>query len=146
MTMKSTNGIKVEDLHGVFSVPPLPRSTTGKRGLDLDAAEGVANHIAAGGITRFLYGGNAFLHHITLAEYEALLDWLADFPSDRWAIPSIGPSFGRAMDQACLLRRHAFPTAMLLPCGDPRDAEGMERGLREIADAAGIPITIYLKS
>ncbi len=146
MTMKSTNGITVEDLHGVFSVPPLPRSTTGKRGLDLDAAARVANHIAAGGITRFLYGGNAFLHHITLAEYEALLDWLADFSSDRWAIPSIGPSFGRAMDQACLLRRHAFPTAMLLPCGDPRDAEGMERGIREITDAAGIPITLYVKS
>ena len=144
--MKKPNGITPDDLHGVFSVPPLPRRTNGKRALDLDAAERVAHHIAAGGITRFLYGGNAFLHHITLTEYEALLDWLADFSDDRWAIPSIGPSFGRAMDQACLLRRHAFPTAMLLPCGDPRDAEGMERGIREIADTAGIPLILYIKS
>jgi dihydrodipicolinate synthase/N-acetylneuraminate lyase len=146
MTTNKSNGITPEDLHGVFSVPPLPRSTNGKRGLDLDAAQRVADHIATGGITRFLYGGNAFLHHITLAEYEALLDWLSDFPDDRWAIPSIGPSFGRAMDQACLLRRHDFPTAMLLPCGDPRDAEGMEQGIREIADTAGIPLILYIKS
>jgi dihydrodipicolinate synthase/N-acetylneuraminate lyase len=35
---------------------------------------------------------------------------------------------------------------MMLPCGDPRDARGMETGLREIADAAGLPLIIYLKS
>jgi dihydrodipicolinate synthase/N-acetylneuraminate lyase len=35
---------------------------------------------------------------------------------------------------------------MMLPCGDPRDAEGMEAGLREIADAAGVPLILYLKS
>ena len=63
-----------------------------------------------------------------------------------WAIPSIGPSFGRAMDQAPILRRHRFPTAMALPCGDPRDARGLEAGLREIASAAGIPLVLYLKS
>ena len=27
-----------------------------------------------------------------------------------------------------ILRRHAFRTAMMLPCGDPRDARGMEAG------------------
>ena len=146
MTNKPSNGIEPAHLHGVFSVPPLPRSTSAKRTLDFDAAERVARHIAAGGVSRFLYGGNAFLHHITLTEYEALLDWLADFSDDRWAIPSIGPSFGRAMDQACLLRRHRFPTAMLLPCADPRDAEGMEQGIREIAAAAGMPIILYIKA
>ena len=146
MTMRSAKEITAEALHGVFSVPPLPRSASPKRGLDFDAAERVAGHIVRGGITRLLYGGNAFLYHITLAEYEALLDWLADFSDDRWAIPSVGPSFGRALDQACLLRRHAFPTAMVLPCGDPRDAEGMEQGIREIADAAGMPLILYLKS
>ena len=68
------------------------------------------------------------------------------FRRARWAIPSLGPSFGRAMDQARLLRRHAFRCAMMLPCGDPRDAAGMEAGLREIADAAGVPLILYLKS
>ena len=138
--------ISVDDLAGVFSVPPLPRKRDSRRTLDFDAAECVARHIEAGGITRLLYGGNAFLYHITLDEYDALLGWLAHFPASRWAIPSVGPSFGRAIDQAKLLRRHAFRTVMVLPCGDPRDAHGMEAGVREIADATGLPLILYLKS
>src|SRR5204863_8040198 len=51
-----------------------------------------------------------------------------------------------AMDQARLLRRHRFPCAMMLPCGDPRDAKGMEAGLREVASAIGVPLILYLKS
>ena len=35
---------------------------------------------------------------------------------------------------------------MVLPCNDPRDARGMEAGLREIADACGLPLILYLKS
>jgi dihydrodipicolinate synthase/N-acetylneuraminate lyase len=134
------------DLWGVYAVPPLPRKNDTRRSLDFDAAARVAKHIAEGGITRFLYGGNAFLYHISMAEYEPLLDWLSGFPADHWPIPSVGPSFGRALDQACLLRRHSFRSAMVLPCGDPRDAAGMEMGIREIADAAGLPLILYLKS
>jgi dihydrodipicolinate synthase/N-acetylneuraminate lyase len=142
----TTGTIAVEDLAGVFAVPPLPRRADKTRSLNFDAAEAVARHIEAGGITRYLYGGNAFLYHITLAEYEALLEWLAGFGKPRWAIPSIGPSFGRAMDQAAMLKRYSFRTVMVLPCNDPRDARGMEAGLREIADAAGTPLILYLKS
>jgi dihydrodipicolinate synthase/N-acetylneuraminate lyase len=138
--------ISTNELSAVFSVPPLPRKRDARRSLDLDAAERVAQHIEDGGITRYLYGGNAFLYHITTDEYDVLLGWLASFPSTRWPIPSLGPSFGRAIDQARLIRRHHFRCAMMLPCGDPRDAEGMEAGLREIADAAGLPLILYLKS
>jgi dihydrodipicolinate synthase/N-acetylneuraminate lyase len=140
------SSITLEELNGVYAVPPLPRETDGRRSLNFEAAEAVASHIEAGGITRYLYGGNAFLYHITLEEYEALLGWLAGFGSTRWAIPSLGPSFGRAMDQARLLRRHAFRCVMMLPCGDPRDAAGMEAGLREISEACGLPLIVYLKS
>jgi len=142
----SSDPVTPEDLRGVFAVPPLPRRTDARRTLDLDEAERVAAHVVRGGITRLLYGGNAFLYHVTLAEYETLLDWLAGFPKERWAIPSLGPSFGRAIDQARLLRRHSFRAAMMLPCADPRDAAGLEAGLREIADAAGLPLIVYLKS
>jgi dihydrodipicolinate synthase/N-acetylneuraminate lyase len=138
--------IDVQDLAGVFSVPPLPRRTGTRRTIDFEAAEAVANHIQDGGITRYLYGGNAFLYHITLDEYETLLGWLDGFDESRWAIPSVGPSFGRAIDQAKLLKRYAFRTVMVLPCNDPRDARGMEAGLREIADACGRPLILYLKS
>lgn len=134
------------DVNGVFAVPPLPRKADARRTLDLDAAERIAAHIEAGGITRFLYGGNAFLYHASLDEFEALVGWLAGFSSARWPIPSIGPSFGRALDQAKILKTHRFPAVMMLPCGDPRDARGMEAGLREIAAAAGMPLILYLKS
>jgi dihydrodipicolinate synthase/N-acetylneuraminate lyase len=138
--------VTTHDLRGVFAVPPLPRRPDAHRTLDLDEAERVARHIATGGVSRFLYGGNAFLYHVSLGEYESLLGWLAGFPAGRWAIPSLGPSFGRAIDQASLLRRHSFRCAMMLPCGDPRDAMGMEAGIREIADATGLPLVLYLKS
>jgi dihydrodipicolinate synthase/N-acetylneuraminate lyase len=134
------------DLAGVYAVPPLPRKADARRTLDFDAAEAVARHIEAGGITRYLYGGNAFLYHVTLDEYVALTEWLSGFHASRWAIPSLGPSYGRAMDQACLLRRHRFRAAMMLPSSDPRDARGLEAGLRDIAETAGVPLILYLKS
>ncbi len=138
--------IDVKDLAGVYAVPPLPRRSGGRRTIDFDAAEAVATHIQDGAITRYLYGGNAFLYHITLDEYETLLGWLDGFDGSRWPIPSVGPSFGRAIDQARLIRRYTFRTVMVLPCNDPRDARGMEAGLREIADATGVPLILYLKS
>jgi dihydrodipicolinate synthase/N-acetylneuraminate lyase len=130
----------------VFAVPPLPRKADARRTLDLDAAECIVRHIAAGGVSRFIYGGNAFLYHVTLAEFEMLAEWLSGFSSDRQPIPSLGPAFGRALDQAAILRRYSFQSAMVLPCGDPRDALGMEAGLREIAGAVGVPLILYLKS
>ena len=48
-------------------------------------------HIARAGITRLIYGGNAFLYHVTLAEYEQMLDWLTGLPDPLLAIPSAGP-------------------------------------------------------
>lgn len=146
MATVSSSRFQPGELNGVFAVPPLPRRADARRTLDLDAAERIAAHIEAGGITRFLYGGNAFLYHSTLGEFEMLAGWLASFAATRRAIPSIGPSFGRALDQARLLRAHRFAAVMMLPCGDPRDARGLEAGYREIADAAGIPLILYVKS
>ena len=139
-----TTPVTPDDLRGVFAVPPLCRKAGAGRPLDLDESARLVRHMAGGGLSRFLYGGNAFLYHVTLAEYGELLDWLAGI--DGWAIPSIGPSFGRAMDQAPLLRRHRFPAVMALPCGDPRDASGLAAGMREIASAAGTKLILYLKS
>jgi dihydrodipicolinate synthase/N-acetylneuraminate lyase len=140
-----TAPIRLEDWRGVLPVPPLARLRNAARSLDFVQSSLLVEHMAAGGITRFLYGGNAFLYHVTLSEYAELLQWLAGFDPSHLAIPSAGPSYGRAMDQAPLLRRHGFPCVMLLPCGDPRDARGIEQGYREIADAAGMPLLVYLK-
>jgi len=141
-----TKTLSPDDLcAGVFAVPPLARRTDASRSLDLEQNNLIVRHILRGGITRLLYGGNAFLYHLTLAEYEQLLDWLTDLADDVLAIPSVGPSYGRAMDQAALLSRYEFPCVMVLPCGDPRDAEGLERGYREIAAAANKHLIVYLK-
>ncbi|MBI3210168.1 MAG: dihydrodipicolinate synthase family protein [Candidatus Solibacter usitatus] len=138
-----TTPVSPSDWRGVFPVPPLVRRAGGT--IDFHENRRFVDYLAAGGTTRLLYGGNAFLYHITLAEYEELLAWLSELPDQFWCIPSAGPSYGRLMDQAALLRRHRFPTVMHLPCGDPRDAAGLERGLRGFADACGLPLILYLK-
>lgn len=142
--MKTTR-LSDEELRGVFAVPPLARKTGARRRIDFAENDRLVKHMVDGGITRFLYGGNAFLYHVTLEEYGELLDWMDGFPGDLLPIPSIGPSFGRAMDQATLLRRHRFRCAMVLPCNDPRDAAGLDVGLREIADAVGTGLILYIK-
>src|SRR5436853_3975831 len=142
--MKTTL-ISPEDLRGVFAVPPLARRRDAARSLDLAQNDLIVRHIISGEITRLIYGGNAFLYHITLAEYEELLEWLAGFDDELWVIPSLGPSYGRAMDQAKLLRKFQFPCVMVLPCSDPSDSAGLERGYRDIAEAADAELIIYLK-
>jgi dihydrodipicolinate synthase/N-acetylneuraminate lyase len=138
-----TSPIEAEDLRGVFGVPPLARSSDETRGLDFEQNDLIVRHITSGGITRLIYGGNAFLYHLPLAEYEQLLDWLVDL--DAWVIPSLGPDYGRALDQSALLRKYEFPCVMMLPCADPRDAAGLEQGYREIAAAAASRLILYLK-
>ena len=133
-------------LDGIFAVPPLARAPGKARVIDFEESSRIVRHIAKGGISRFIYGGNAFLYHLTLDEYEQLLAWQAAFKEDGlWFIPSAGPSYGRLMDQAKLLRRFAIPCVMTLPCGDPRDAAGLEVGLREFAHAADTRLMLYLK-
>jgi dihydrodipicolinate synthase/N-acetylneuraminate lyase len=140
-----TSKVELSDWRGVFPVPPLARHRNARRTLDFEQNQRIVDHMVAGGMSRFLYGGNAFLYHITLAEYDELLGWLNGFADTLWAIPSAGPCYGRLMDQAPLLRRYPFPAVMHLPSGDPRDAEGIEAGIRDFADACGLPLILYLK-
>ena len=132
------------DTSGVFAVPSLARRNDPVRTIDMVQNQRLVDYIARSGITRLIYGGNACLHHVTLAEYEQILDWLSGLSSELLSIPSAGPSFGRAMDQAPLLRKHGFPLVMMLPCGDPRDAAGLEVGIRNFVAAAGMPVMVYL--
>ena len=142
--MRSTS-LSPDDLRGVFAVPPLARRRDANRSLDFAQNDLIVSHIRRGGITRLIYGGNAFIYHITLTEYEEMLRWLADTRDDVSIIPSIGPSYGRAMDQAKLLRKFSCSAVMVLPCSDPRDAAGLAAGYREIAHAAETKLILYLK-
>lgn len=138
-----TTPITNAERHGVIAVPPLCRASDGT--LDWNENNKLVAHIRAGGVTRLMYGGNAFIYHITLREYEALLDWLSGLAGDIWVLPAIGPSYGRMMDQATLFKRYRFPAAMALPCGDPRDPYGLEVGFRRFVDESGTKVIIYLK-
>jgi dihydrodipicolinate synthase/N-acetylneuraminate lyase len=141
-----TQAVTFADLSGsVLAVPPLARNAD----LTLNRAANGAliKHIEGGGISTLLYGGNANFYHVGLAEYPALLDMLAELAAPTsWVIPSVGPDFGRMLDQAAVLRTRSFPTAMVLPATFPSTVAGAENGLRRFADALGKPIIVYIKA
>ena len=128
----------------VISVPPLCRDAH----LQSHATENarLIRHLEAGGVTTLLYGGNANFYNIALSEYEAVLDQLeAAAAADTWIVPSIGPYFGTAMDQAAMLAQRKFPTAMLLPTVAVSSPEGVRAGVLKIVEKLGRPIVLYIK-
>lgn len=50
------------------------------------------------------------------------------------------------MDQAPIVRKHKFPTVMVLPFVGLTTSRGVENGIRRFVDAAGIPALLYLKN
>jgi len=129
----------------VMAVPPLAR----RADLSLDTVENqkLIRHIEAGGVRTLLYGGNANFYHVAVSEYRELLDMLAESaaPTTR-VIPAIGPDYGKMLDQARILAQTSYRTAMVLPLAGFTTSEGVEAGLTRISDAAGIPLTLYVKS
>ncbi len=103
-------------------------------------------HIEAGGVSTLLYGGNANFYNIALSEYEAVLDQLeAAAAADTWIVPSVGPYFGTAMDQAAILAKTKFPTAMLLPTVAVSTPQGVQAAVLKIVEKLGKPIVLYIK-
>jgi dihydrodipicolinate synthase/N-acetylneuraminate lyase len=141
-----TQSVTFADLSSsVLAVPPLCRNQD--LTLNKTANAALIKHIEGGGITTLLYGGNANLYHVSAGEYPALLDMLAELAApDTWVIPSVGPDFGKMMDQAPILRGRPFPTAMVLPATFPNTVAGAEAGLRRFAQALGKPIIVYIKA
>ncbi|MFM0186805.1 dihydrodipicolinate synthase family protein [Paraburkholderia nemoris] len=134
-----------EFVASVMAVPPLAR----RADYTLDVAENRAliRHIEAGGVRTLLYGGNANLYHVAVSEYRDLLDMLADAAgAGTRVIPSIGPDYGKMLDQARILAQTRYRTAMVLPLSGFTTSEGVEAGLTRLADAAGMPLTLYIKS
>jgi dihydrodipicolinate synthase/N-acetylneuraminate lyase len=98
-------------------------------------------------VRSLLYGGNANFYNIALGEYASTLEVLADLAGvDTWVIPSVGPDYGKMMDQAVILRNTSFPTAMALPLGFPATPDGVATGLRRFAEAVGKPVLVYIKA
>ncbi|WP_042263532.1 dihydrodipicolinate synthase family protein [Paraburkholderia heleia] len=129
----------------VMAVPPLARRSDFS--LDVEQNRTLIRHLEAGGIRTLLYGGNANLYHVAVSEFRELLDMLADLtaPETR-VIPAIGPDYGKMLDEARILAQTQYRTAMVLPLSGFTTPAGVEAGLARIADAAGMPLTLYIKS
>ncbi len=144
--MKTTPVTKDDLTRSVIAVPPLCRNADGRFLLNADENRKLVRHLEGGGISTLLYGGNANLYNIAVSEYDALLGMLeTTVAEDTWVVPSVGPMFGTIMDQAAILKRHAFPTAMILPALFPATACGVQTAVRKFVEAAGIPAVLYIK-
>ncbi|MFX1765142.1 dihydrodipicolinate synthase family protein [Paraburkholderia sp. A1RI-2L] len=129
----------------VMAVPPLARRADFS--LDVEQNRKLIRHMEAGRLRTLLYGGNANLYHVVVSEFRDLLDMLAETtsPGTR-VIPAIGPDYGKMLDQARILAQTRHQTAMVLPLAGFTTPAGVEAGLMRIADTAGIPLTLYIKS
>lgn len=143
--MKTTPITKADLAASVIAVPPLARNTD--LSLNNDANLKLIRHLEDGGVRSLLYGGNANLYNTAISEYAGLLDFLeASAGADTWVLPSVGPDYGRMMDQAQILKGRKFPTAMLLPMSFPFTDAGLAEGARRFTDAFGKPAVMYVKS
>jgi dihydrodipicolinate synthase/N-acetylneuraminate lyase len=133
------------DLHAsVVSVPPLCRDAAMRPSATENAK--LIKHIEGGGVSTLLYGGNANFYNLALAEYELVLDQLEEAAApDTLIVPSVGPYFGTAMEQAGILSRKKYPTAMLLPTVAVSTPEGVRTAVMKIVERFGKPIVLYIK-
>jgi dihydrodipicolinate synthase/N-acetylneuraminate lyase len=131
-------------LGSVIAVPPLARRAD--LTLNREANRAILRHIESGGVSTMLYGGNANFYHLRPSEFGAALALLAEEAAERtWVIPSVGPCYGTMMDQAEVLRDHAFPTVMVLPMQGVLTDQGVATGFRHFVEAYGKPAVLYLK-
>jgi dihydrodipicolinate synthase/N-acetylneuraminate lyase len=141
-----TTSVSPQDLaRSVIAVPPLARH----RDLTISTADNRAliQYLEDGGVRTLLYGGNANLYNIGAAELPELLDMLEEEAGDdSWVIPSVGPDYGKLMDQLAVLKGRAFPTVMILPLAFPATGDGIATGIRRFAEALGKPAIVYIKA
>lgn len=128
----------------VMAVPPLARRAD--RSLSEEGNAKVIGHLEAGGVSLLLYGGNANFYHLPLGEYDAALAMLSRLAGpETIVVPSAGPSYGLLLEQATVLRRHRFPTVMVLPQRGITTSVGVADGIREFTQAVGLPVIVYVK-
>lgn len=127
----------------VVAVPPIALTA------DLSVAPqpnlALVDHIASGGVSILLYGGNANLYHFSLGAYGEALAMMEAASARARIVTSIGPDFGKMLDQAPLIERSRLRNVMLLPTAFPADSHGVGDGVRRIATRLGFGVILYLK-
>lgn len=131
--------------NSVVSVPPLAW-TTDQRIAD-KPNRAIVRRLDAGGVKTYLYGGNANVQNLPTSDFGALLDAMKEWaPANAWMLPSIGPDFGKGLDQARVAHGRGFPALMTLPAGNAVTHAGLATGMRRLSDAAGVPLVGYVRS
>jgi dihydrodipicolinate synthase/N-acetylneuraminate lyase len=93
-----------------------------------------------------LYGGNANIYHLPLAEYEPLLGMLAETAgAETIVVPAAGPTYGLLLEHAKVIRQHRFQTVMVLPQQGITTSAGVATGVRKFVETAGVPALLYIK-
>ncbi|PXW22877.1 Dihydrodipicolinate synthase/N-acetylneuraminate lyase [Paraburkholderia caballeronis] len=142
--MKTTPLTPADLRASVLAVPPLARRPDGTP--DDAGNRRLLAHLRSGGITTYMYGGNANFYNLGVAEFGRVLDTLTPLlEASDWLIPSIGADFGKAAEQIALLRERAFPTAMVLPLRFPATPAGVASGIGKLAERYGRPVIAYVK-
>ncbi len=143
--MKTQPITKADLERSVIAVPPLARNAD--LTLNKEANKTLIRHMESAGVRSLMYGGNANFYHLPLSEYAEIVDFLAEAAgADTWVLPSVGPDYGKMIDQARILKSRPFPTAMLLPSSFPHTFEGLAAAIRRFTDALGKPAVLYIKS
>jgi dihydrodipicolinate synthase/N-acetylneuraminate lyase len=129
----------------VMAVPPLARHAD--RSLAEEANGRIIRHLESGGVSLLLYGGNANFYHLPLGEYDDALSMLTRLAGpESMVVPSAGPTYALLLEHAKTIRRHAFPTVMVLPQQGITTSVGVANGIREFVAAAGVPAIVYVKN
>ena len=129
----------------VIAVPPLALTASFEPNRDANAT--LIRHLEAGGVSTLLYGGNANVHSWPVSRFGDWLDELESLVAENtWLIPSVGPDWGKLLDQAAILKGRRYPVAMALPMIAPQTPEGVLRGLETFVERSGLPLIVYIKS
>jgi dihydrodipicolinate synthase/N-acetylneuraminate lyase len=93
-----------------------------------------------------MYGGNANLYNIGVAELKTLSELLVKLSHETdWIVPSVGSDFGKAWDEVAVMRDFPFPTVMVLPHKAQSTPAGVATGIRKLAERYGKPVIAYVK-
>jgi dihydrodipicolinate synthase/N-acetylneuraminate lyase len=138
--------IDIADLaQSVVAVPPFALNEDYEPNREANRA--LIRHLEAGGVTTLLYGGNANVHNWPVSRFGDWLDGLEEAVApDTWLVPSVGPDWGKLLDEAAILKNSHYPAAMALPMIAPQTPAGVLRGIETFVERSGVPLIIYIKT
>lgn len=132
-----------EDCRNVLVVAITPR--TADRGIDLEGISRNVGSLCEAGVDFIMPEcGTGLVYDATLAEYEAVVGAYVDAAAGRALIvPGIGPGYGRSLEMGQIARSLRVAGVMIMPIVGPASPNGVDLGLRDIAEKTQLPTILY---